>query len=214
MPAGHQALGEQLYIFSSNLGVPTSHTCTIDAHGEQTLTSTTFTLRMGMTVRFYVEQGAPLAAHQGRANIGLPTEYKYTNSLQAIARGVANEVAADTVVGGAACPNYNLSKIHKSTVGSRAGKAWSNWIGERFEHDYTSVERFIDANAGASDIITIRNRFGSSSITLETLIAALPAHYTEVRCCFCRSAQISLIQPSRPARQVSGAARPGGGVYP
>jgi hypothetical protein len=212
MPGGHRALGEYLYTFSANGGVPTSHACTIDAHGEQTLTSRTFRLRPGTTVRFYVEQGAPLAELQGRANIGLPTEYRYTNAVEAVARGVAIEVYADTVVGGGECPNYSLSKLQKSTTGTALGKELSNFIGDRFEHGYTDLERFIDANAGTSDIITIRNRFKKSSITLQELIAALPAHYTEVRCCFCRTAQAPW-QTSRPARQITGAARPNGGVY-
>jgi hypothetical protein len=125
MPAGHQPIGERLYLFSSNAGQRTTAECTIDAHGEQTLISGEFALPANVTVRFYVEQGAALAAHLGRRNIGTPTEYAYSNSLEAIATGAATEDEHFTGPGN--CPNYNLRKIQKSNTGILGGQ-WSNYV--------------------------------------------------------------------------------------
>jgi hypothetical protein len=85
-------------------------------------------------------------------------------------------------------------------------------LDERFNHDYTSVERFIDANGASSDIITIRNRAAKMAITLREVVAMLPPGYVEIRCCFCRSPQ-AFWQASAPNRQVTGSAKPGGGHY-
>src|SRR5450631_1380272 len=113
MPAGRQAIGTRLYLFSINNGVQTTNEVTIDAHGEQTIFGATFQLPLGRTDRFYVEQGVALAAHQGRRQIGAPNEYHYSNSLDAIALGVATPAAVGgTFVGPCACPNYNLTKIN------------------------------------------------------------------------------------------------------
>jgi len=211
MPAGHTPIGDRLYLFSIAAGAQHTAACTIDAHGEQPLVTGTFALRPGLTVRFYVQQGATLAVNIGHRNPDTPNEYYNSNALEAISTGVAN--ATESYTGPIACPDYTLRKMHKSTSGPLGGR-WSNFIDERSVRDYTSLERYIDARPASTDIITIRNRVGKSALTLSEIISLLPPAYTEIRCCFCRSSQLPW--KTSPKEFVSGAARPahkGGGVY-
>lgn len=217
MAAGKQAVGNRLYVFSSNGGAKTTAACVIDAHGEQKLFGNGFQLQAGQRVVFYVEQGAAMKYHNGVVSFNNPGQnFSYTNALEAIATGRATEESH--VDGPGNCPDYNLTKIQKSSTGLLNG-AWSNFIGERSDVTYSSLEKFIDYYPNCCDVVTIRNR-GALAITLGEVIAELTQNgypYTEFRCSFCRSRQLgALWQPSAPNRHVTGSKRPnalGGGRY-
>jgi len=190
----------------------------IESHGEQKLFGNGFTLKAGESLLFYVEQGAGMKYHSGRRTFANAPgrDYNYCNALDAIAGGTA--VPAQTIHGPQQnCPDYNLSKIQKTSVGCMDGK-WSNWIGDRNDITYHDIERHLEEHAGSRDIITIRNR-GTFEVTLSEVIQTLRQNayaYTEYHCSFCRSAQIPIIQKSAPNRQVTGSKRPaglGGGFY-
>jgi hypothetical protein len=216
MAIGKQAVGERIYVFSTNGGLQVQNKCVIDCHGEQKLFGNGFALANGKKLVFYVEQGRPLAFHSGvhRFEEGDGNDYNYTNSLKAIATGVA--VAAETFVGPRVnCPDYNLTKIQKTNAGCLGG-AGSNFIGDRNEVTYESLKEFLKHHAGSMDIVTIRNRGMKLDVTLSEVIQDLTGHgygYSEFHCCFCRSAQLPVVHTSLPPRQVTGAARPRGGTY-
>jgi hypothetical protein len=190
----------------------------IDSHGEQKLFGSGFALNAGESLLFYVEQGAGMKYHNGRAtfNNAPAKDYSYCNALAAIAGRTA--VAAQTINGPQQnCPDYNLSKIQKTNVGCIDGK-WSNWIGERCDMTYHDIERYLEEHAGSRDIVTIRNR-GTLEVTLSEVIQTLRQNgyaYSGYHCSFCRSPQIPIIQTSATNRHVTGSKKPaslGGGVY-
>ncbi len=190
MPVGHQAVGERLYVFSTNSGHQSSNDCVIEAHGEQRVFNNTFTVPLTKTVSFYVPHGAPQAYRTATARYAASPDrnYRYSDALLSIATGVA-QISPPLYDGGDACPDYSLSKLQASTGGCTSG-AFTNWLEDRSKVNYHDIERMLEENPRAYDIVTIRNRRFTFDITLENVLAQLHRAgygYTHIHCSFCCS---------------------------
>jgi len=187
--------------------------CVIDAHGEQTLFGGKFDLAAGQKVVFYVPQGTDLGCYKWTAECFNPARnFSYSGSLAAIATGKAPEV--ERVTGPGKCPDYNLSKIQRSSA-SGLGGAFSNLVGQRNDITYTSLEQFLDryTPTPTMDVVTVRNRGGKLAITLREVIDLLTRagyDYDEFHCDFCRS---SPFNPWAPKQVVAGSEAPGEKTY-
>jgi hypothetical protein len=198
MPAGRRDVDGLLYVFSRIIGRQANDACIIDAHGEQFLFGNTrgikFTVPTVVTLHFYVSHGAPLRYQSGIARFGAnfgddPNDYNYTSDVDAIMSGAAKSV--ETVYGGKESDDYILTKTQRTTEGCLGGR-WSNYWGDRTRVTYGDLERFLNHQASNKDIVTVRNRFCRGDMTLSRAITTLRTRgysYTDIHCCFCRSAQ-------------------------
>jgi hypothetical protein len=91
MPVGHRAVGERLYVFSTNGGQQTGTDCVIEAHGEQRVFNDTFEVPLTKTISFYVPHGAPQAYRTGAVRYASnpARSYQFSDALLAIATGMS-----------------------------------------------------------------------------------------------------------------------------
>jgi hypothetical protein len=217
MPTGKRALGEKLYVFSSNDGLKVHPSCIITGHGEKD--GPDFPLRHGRYVSFYVNDGFRQIYHPGTRQLPDGRVVRYTTDLEAIgtSKAIVKELFGTAVPSDpvATCPDYKLTKV----VGS-SSERWhsgiSDWLGDRNHMQYADVAGAMDYFVMMTDIVTIRNRgVLGSSIHLSEVLAALTGayDYDHIHCSFCRSKE-SLFCGDPGEQPVSGALRREGGRYP
>lgn len=181
--ANQVALGDKFWVFSSvqaaNAGWSTRPNCIIDCHGRKAILKPNFPVPAGVTIRYYVTDGAFLLTSEMASNDGT---YHYTDAVDDIANRRVRVV--DSVLSPNPAPNYVLSKQHKPKKG---------WAPFRYDDvGYNDLIGYLDANpgvAGQYDLITVRNRAFSGDATLYDFVRACEQNgfsYTNIRCCFCR----------------------------
>lgn len=146
--------------------------CYIDAHGgnysaDYVLDCKSFTVPAGITVNFYQPAGYAFGAFKSELRQGPPQQHGGTNDQ------VYN--------GGDKCPNYILTKFQ----GRHSGLSKEEVTNQ--ELDYSGFQSIAeDANIV---LVTVRNRWFHSGITLESAIKAVHKEcksITVFNCMFCR----------------------------
>lgn len=182
MPAGKQAVGAQLYVFSNNNGNQHHGNCMITAHGEQLLSGNTFgrkfTVPAALELSFFAPHGSTL-----------------TTTFYNVGRGVnRNNGIVETINGGEQCYDYNLTKFEGYHCKGVTGFATMDKLIDRCYHgqrglSYDDLETLVADQTVDVDVVTVRNRYWSSDLTLSSLINQLTSagyNYNEVFCSFCR----------------------------
>jgi hypothetical protein len=176
-------LGDNFWVFSS-VQAPmrrwsTRENCIIDCHGRKAILKPDFTVPTGVNIRFYVTDGAFLAISEDASADGT---YHYVDAVDDIANRRVK--AVEHKLSGSNCPNYVLSKQHKS--GKRQAPFRYDDVG------YGDLLAYLDANPGIAaryDLVTVRNRAFSGDPTLYDFVRTCTRDgfcYTNIRCSFCR----------------------------
>ena len=214
IPNGAVALGSNLYLFKSTTK---SVDCIISAHGGFLSESRTFTVPGKLELRFYSSHGASVI----------------DPSIAEFFRAQERAAPVETFTGGAACPNYLLSKYQGThnqmgeTYGlvntamtnrdKQRGKNFNAMMraGDPSKPNPDLQRMYMDqlTNAPGASVLTIRNRWNVlMGVTLSDAVKevrkAIPT-IGVIHCLFCRSYMLpdkvgnALGVTIRPAEQVN-----------